>query len=176
MFYAKTPMAFSKFQKFFEEGGRPIYPKPTDKSYGLRDYICVAPNEQYMISTGKRMFKGYEDYDDLLRLEWDLETEGLDPNINAISQIGIRTNKGFEKIISIQGEGEEKLENEMKGLSEFFQIVREIQPDVMTGHNTENFDWNFIDVRLKNVGYPCWNIQNNYSMEKAYTKSKKRLY
>ena len=103
MFYAKTPMAFSKFQKFFEEGGRPIYPKPTDKSYGLRDYICVAPNEQYMISTGKRMFKGYEDYDDLLRLEWDLETEGLDPNINAISQIGIRTNKGFEKIISIQG-------------------------------------------------------------------------
>ena len=92
MFYAKTPMAFSKFQKFFEEGGRPIYPKPSDKSYGLRDYICVAPNEQYMISTGKRMFKGYEDYDDLLRLEWDLETEGLDPNINAISQIGIRTN------------------------------------------------------------------------------------
>ena len=45
-----------------------------------------------------------------------METEGLDPNINAISQIGIRTNKGFEKIISIQGEGEEKLENEMKGL------------------------------------------------------------
>ena len=123
------------------------------------------------------MFKGYEDYDDLLRLEWDLETEGLDPNINAISQIGIRTNKGFEKIISIQGEGEEKLENEMKGLSEFFQIVREIQPDVMTGHNTENFDWNFIDVRLKkSMGYPFSIIHNSYFMEKVYIKNKKRLF
>ena len=173
MFYAKTPMAFSKFQKFFEEGGRPIYPKPTDKSYGLRDYICVAPNEQYMISTGKRMFKGYEDYDDLLRLEWDLETEGLDPNINAISQIGIRTNKGFEKIISIQGEGEEKLENEMKGLSEFFKIVREIQPDVMTGHNTENFDWNFIDVRLKKHGLSLFDYTQQLFYGKGIYKKQK---
>ena len=173
MFYAKTPMAFSKFQKFFEEGGRPIYPKPSDKSYGLRDYICVAPNEQYMISTGKRMFKGYEDYDDLLRLEWDLETEGLDPNINAISQIGIRTNKGFEKIISIQGEGEEKLENEMKGLSEFFQIVREIQPDVMTGHNTENFDWNFIDVRLKKRGLSLFDYTQQLFYGKGIYKKQK---
>lgn len=149
LFYAKTPMTFANFQKFFEEGGRPIYPKVGQPTYGLKDYICVAPNEQYMIYTGKRMFKGYEDYDSLLRLEWDLETEGLNPNIHAISQIGIRTNRGFEKIITIEGEGEEKFNNELKALTEFFNIVREIQPDVITGHNTENFDWNFIDVRLQ---------------------------
>lgn len=64
----------------------------------------------------------------------------------------------------------------MKGISEFFQIVREIQPDVMTGHNTENFDWNFIDVRLKNVDYPFLIIHNSYFMEKVYIKNKKRLY
>lgn len=149
LFYAKTPMTFANFQKFFEEGGRPIYPKVGQPTYGLKDYICVAPNEQYMIYTGKRMFKGYEDYDSLLRLEWDLETEGLNPNIHAISQIGIRTNRGFEKIITIEGEGEEKFNNELKALTEFFNIVKEIQPDVITGHNTENFDWNFIDVRLQ---------------------------
>lgn len=152
MFFAKSSMSFSDFQQFFTEGGRPIYPKQNDINYGLKEYICVSPVEQYMISTGKRMFKGYDDYDELLRLEWDLETEGLDPEKDAISQIGIRTNRGFEKIIPVIGEGQEKLDNELKAITEFFNVVRQICPDVMTGHNTENFDWNFIDVRLQNRG------------------------
>ena len=50
------------------------------------------------------------DYDDLIRMSWDLETEGLDPHIHAISQIGIRTNKGFEKIITIEDEVEGMLQ------------------------------------------------------------------
>ena len=32
-----------------------------------------------MISTGRRFFKGYDDYDDIIRMIFDLETEGLDP-------------------------------------------------------------------------------------------------
>lgn len=152
LFYAKSKKSFSNFLKFFEDGGVPIYPKTKDKNYGRRDYIVIAPNEQYMIATGRRLFKGYEDYDDLTRLEWDLETEGLNPEVHAISQIGIRTNKGYEKIITITGVGEEKHINEINAIREFFTIVREINPDVMTGHNTENFDWDFIEVRLKSAG------------------------
>ena len=152
MFFAKSPMSFSRFMDFFIEGKRPIYPKVNDSNNGLKDYIVVAPNEQYMITTGKRLFKGYEDYDDLIRLEWDLETEGLVPEVDMISQIGIRTNKGFEKIITIEGEKEEKASNELKGLKEFFDIIKDIDPDVICGHNTENFDWNFNDVRLQKHG------------------------
>ena len=63
--------------------------------------------------------------------------------------IGIRTNKGFEKIIPILGEGEEKLTNEIRGLEEFFKVIKQIEADVITGHNIENFDWWFIDERLK---------------------------
>ena len=147
MFFAKVPMTYNKFMDFFKNGGRPIYPNQKDKNYGLKEYIAVSPVEQYMIQTGRRMFKGYDDYDDLLRMEWDLETEGLDPQINAISQIGIRTNKGYERIITITGEGEEKQKNELKAICEFFEIIKELQPDIITGHNTENFDWNFIDVK-----------------------------
>lgn len=149
LFYARVPMSNQKFQNFFKEAGIPIYANPGDKTYGEKNYISVSPVEQYMIATGRRMFKGYDDYDDLLRLQWDLETEGLDPNINAISQIGIRTNKGFEKILTIEGEGEEKKRNEIKALKESYKIIREINPDVISGHNTENFDWYFEDVRLK---------------------------
>ncbi len=149
MFKANSPMSYQKFMQFFKEGGRPIYSNQNDINYGMREYIAVAPIEQFMIQTGKRQFKGYDDYDQLLRLEFDLETEGLDPQKDCISQIGIRTNKGFEKIIPILGEGEEKMVNEIRGLEEFFKIVRQIDPDVLTGHNIENFDLWFIDERLK---------------------------
>ncbi|MDE5888829.1 MAG: hypothetical protein K2H20_02290, partial [Bacilli bacterium] len=82
-----------------------------------------------------------------------LETEGLDPTKDMISQIGIRTNKGYEHIIKITGETrEEKFENEGKGLTEFFTILAEIDPDIFSGHNIENFDCYFIDVRLQQHG------------------------
>ena len=149
IFKANSPMSYQKFMQFFKEGGRPIYPNQNDINYGLKEYIVVNPIEQFMIQTGKRQFKTYDDYDQLIRLEFDLETEGLDPQKNCISQIGIRTNKGFEKIIPILGEGEEKLANEIRGIEEFFKVIKQIEADVITGHNIENFDWWFIDERLK---------------------------
>ena len=149
LFKANSPMSYQKFMQFFKEGGRPLYPNQNDSNYGLREYIVVNPIEQFMIQTGKRQFKTYDDYDQLLRIEFDLETEGLDPQKDCISQIGIRTNKGFEQIIPVLGEGEEKLKNEIKALDQFFRIIKQIDGDVITGHNIENFDWWFIDERLK---------------------------
>lgn len=147
MFYAKGGMCYQDFMKFFDDGGVPIYSDGDEKAY-----ISVSPVEQFMIMTGKRQFKGYDVYDDLLRFQFDLETGGLDPYVNHIDQIGIRTNKGFEKIISVTGDGEEKNDNEIKALDEFFRTIREIEPDILSGHNVENFDWYFIDVRLNVLG------------------------
>lgn len=149
LFKANTPMSYQKFMQFFKEGGRPLYPNQNDSNYGLREYIVVNPIEQFMIQTGKRQFKTYDDYDQLLRVEFDLETEGLDPQKDCISQIGIRTNRGFEQIIPVLGEGEEKWNNEIKALDQFFRIIKQIDGDVLTGHNIENFDLWFIDERLK---------------------------
>lgn len=163
MFYAQIPMSYKKFLEFFENGGCPVYGRKDDSSNRVQEFIAVSNTEQYMISTGKRLFKGYNDYDDLLRLTWDLETEGLDPHVNAISQIGIRTNKGYQKIITIEGDTQsEKFENEIKAIDEFFRIIREINPDVITGHNTENFDWNFISVRLELAGTSMKEFTKDY--------------
>lgn len=172
MFYAKGAMCYNEFMKFFDDGGIPIY---KDKDDGTKPYIAVSPVEQYMIQTGKRMFKGYDNYDDLVRLEWDLETEGLDPNKDAISQIGIRTNKGYEKIITIDGEGNEKLKNEFNAILEFFNIIKELQPDVITGHNTENFDWNFINVRLQLRNLSLKNVTNGLFPRGIYKKKKQQV-
>lgn len=163
MFYAQIPMSYTKFLEFFENGGCPVYGRKDDSSNRVQEFIAVSNTEQYMISTGKRLFKGYNDYDDLIRLTWDLETEGLDPHVNAISQIGIRTNKGYQKIITIEGDTQsEKFENEIKAIDEFFRIIREINPDVITGHNTENFDWNFISVRLELAGTSMKEFTKDY--------------
>lgn len=149
LFQARVPMSYSKFQQFFENGGCPIYPKGKNKDSQSRvkEYICVSPTEQFMISTGIRLFKGYDDYDQLLRVSWDIETTGLDPKVDMVDQIGIRTNRGFEEIIEVDGEGEEKKKLELPAISKSLKIIADIDPDIMTGHNTENFDWDFFDVR-----------------------------
>lgn len=176
MFYAKVPMTYNRFLDFFKKSGRSLYPNPGDINYGLKEYISVSPVEQYMIETGRRQFKGYDDYDDLLRMEWDLETEGLEPETDAISQIGIRTNKGFEKILTIEGNtSEEKSQNEFTAICDFFKIIHDIQPDIISGHNTENFDWHFIDVRLGKRGVKMGDFSKKYFRQGVYKKKKQQV-
>lgn len=157
LFYSVKAMTYSRFLNFFEEAGVPIYAKKNKKKETFesvsKEIVTVAPIEQYMISTGKRLFKGYDTYDELKRLLFDLETQGLNPRIHAIDQIGIRTNKGYEKIITITGNTkEERKKNELLAIIEFLNIIREEKPDIIAGHNSENFDWNFIIVRLEVLG------------------------
>ena len=174
LFYAKVPMSYQNFQNFFEKGGVAVYSGQTD-NLSAKEFLAISPVEQYMISTGKRLFKGYDDYDDLVRMQWDLETEGLDPNINTIRQIGIRTNKGFEKIIAIDGDGDEKRKNEIASIKLFLEIINELKPDIISGHNTENFDWNFIDIRLKKHGSSLKDFSKNILPQGVYKKNKEAV-
>ena len=151
MFFATRPMSNTTFTRFFDEAKVPLRPNEKHKTYGKRLYLTVAPEEQFMMATGKRLFKGYDSYDDLVRFSFDLETEGLEARKrdHKISQFGYRTNKGFEKIITVEGDGEEKRVNEMKAMREFFKDLGEIDPDIVTGYNTENFDWEFMNARAE---------------------------
>ncbi len=170
MFYAKRPMSNSEFQQFFKRAENPIYAKKNKKgeevlrsSSESRQYLVVPPVEQFMISTGKRFFKGYNDYDEVFRMIFDLETEGLDPKKHGINQIGIRTNKGFEKIITIEGDTvNEKHVNELVAIDTLFKIIYQYQPDIITAHNGENFDWNFIIERCNTLGMPIDKISSKY--------------
>lgn len=170
MFYAKKPMSNSKFQQFFKKAENPVYGKKDKNgnevlrsSSESRQYLVVPPVEQFMISTGKRYFKGYNDYDEVFRMIFDLETEGLEPSKHAINQIGIRTNKGFEKILTIEGNTiEERRVNELVAIDTLFKIIYQYQPDIITAHNGENFDWNFIIERCKTLGMPIDVISSKY--------------
>lgn len=180
MFYAFRPMTYNKFIRFFKDAQNPIFSDSSDdeeKSKKNDGFLSVTPVEQFMISTGKRLFKGYDDYDNLTRLQFDIETEGLDPHRHRINQIGIRTNKGYERIISIIGETKEEIDkNELKAIKTTFQIIKEINPDVVAGYNSENFDFNFFFVRSEILGEPIekWSTEI-FNGKKVYKKKNKTV-
>ena len=169
MFEAKSKMSFNKFIQFFKQGGCDLWGQ--DKLF-----LAVGPVEQYMMKSGKRMFKGFEDYDHLTRLEFDLETTGLNPEVDSIDQIGIRTNKGFEQILTIEGRNEdEKRDNELNSIDQLFQIIHHLKPDVISGHNSENFDWDFIIVRCMMLGTDIKEMSEKYFHQPIYKKKRKTV-
>lgn len=176
MFYALNPMPYNKFLKFFEDAGKPVYNNNKNQNQQtpapistVREYLAVSPVEQFMMQTGKRLFKGYDDYDELIRMEFDLETEGLDARRHRINQIGVRTNKGFETIIKI-GNGPD---DEIKGIVEFFELIAQYEPDVLIGYNSENFDWDFIITRCEVLGYSIEELSKRYFGGNSIYKKKK---
>ena len=174
LFQSVVPNSYTHFMEFFEKGGVPVYSKNGDKSE--RNYVCVAPNEQYMIATGRRLFKGYEDYDQLIRLDWDLETTGLDGKKETIDQIGMHTNKGFNKILTTIGDTvEERMSSQYNNMEEMFSIIEEIDPDVMTGYNSENFDWVFVDDQYEKYDTTMTKESAKYLRSGVYKKKKESI-
>lgn len=174
MFYAKKPMSYNSFLKFFKLAGNPVYSNDKDKDNkpksSSKQFLVVTPQEQFMISTGKRFFKGYDDYDQVLKLSFDLETEGLDTMKDRITHIGIRMNRpfnkhpnGFEKIIDITGDtDEEKDACELWAIDQMFKVIYTFKPDVITAHNGENFDWNMIINACTRLGTSIEQVSSKY--------------
>lgn len=182
LFYAKEAMSYREFMSFFQEGGLPLYPKESKKDKERKGpdtespYLKITPTEQYMIYTGKRLFKGYNSYGELHRFIFDLETEGLNPKIHHIEQIGIWTNRGYHKILEIEGKTEkEKNENELKAICEFIKILSELKPDIVVGHNSENFDWNFLIERCRILGTSMEEVSELFMSHPIYKKNKETV-
>ena len=175
LFYATRRMSNKVFQMFFQEGGVPIQERkktstPTESN---KEYMVVTPVEQYMIQTGRRLFKGYDSYDQLLRFIFDLETQGLNPRIHRIEQIGIHSNRGYDKVLSVEGNTKEELDrNELKAIEEFLKILAELKPDTVVGHNSENFDWDFLIVRCEQLGVDFSELSTKYFRHPIYKKKK----
>jgi len=138
-YLVKSMKGYRNLIQFFREGGVDPW------SENVRDLIMVLPPvEQYLISKEKRLFKGYDEYNDITRMVFDLETTSLEPKDGRIFMIGIKTNKGFKKVIECNNQDEER-----KGITEFFKIIDELKPSIVSGYNSANFDWHWIYERCK---------------------------
>jgi DNA polymerase elongation subunit (family B) len=136
-YMVKSLKGYRTLIQFFRDGGLDPWGENT------KDLIMILPPvEQYLIQREKRLFKGYEEYNDVTRLVFDLETTALEPKDGRIFMIGIKTNKGYQKVIECATE-----EQERQGLIEFFNIIDELKPSIIGGYNSANFDWFWIFER-----------------------------
>jgi DNA polymerase elongation subunit (family B) len=153
-YVAQTKRSYNDLINFFKEGGIDVFSKENSKLF-----VMFSPTEQFLIQTGKRLFKGMDDYDDVHRFQFDLETEGLFASKNAIFQIGVRDNKGIEHVLETTGNNpQEKRDSERENIIKFFKIIDFIKPDIITGYNSENFDWPYLFERAERLNIPITDV------------------
>jgi len=141
-FMVKSLKGYRELIQFFRDGGLdPWGDKCKDK------ILILPPVEQYLVSREKRLFKGYEEYDDVTRLVFDLETTSLEPKDGRIFMIGIKTNRGYNRVIECIDESQER-----GAIIEFFKVIDELKPSIIGGYNSANFDWYWIFERCKILG------------------------
>jgi DNA polymerase I len=79
------------------------------------------------------------------------------PDVNEIIMIGIAGNCGVEKVISTKGDNipfAEKVETEAEIIEKFVETINQIQPDLIVGYNSDDFDFEYIRKRAKILGIP----------------------
>ena len=102
------------------------------------DAIVLAPEEQYLAASGRTYFRGLA-FDDVRRMQIDLETTGLDPGTDRIFLIATRDPDG--RIELLEGDNEAEL------IARLVEKVRACDPDVIENHNLHGFDLGFLDRR-----------------------------
>jgi DNA polymerase elongation subunit (family B) len=161
-YIATCDTAYTSLLNFFKEGGLEVYEQETKHLF-----MALSPHEQFFIQTGKRLFKGMDDYDDLHRFQFDLETTGLDPNKDSIFQIGIRDNRGEEHVMEVDGDTpQEKRDNESLAIINFFKVIDVLKPDLITAYNSESFDWDFFFKRCDRLSIDITKIAKTLSSNK----------
>jgi DNA polymerase elongation subunit (family B) len=164
-FLVKCIKGYRNLIQFFREGGVDPWGEKT------KDLITLlSPVEQYLISKEKRLFKGFEEYNDITRFVFDLETTALEPKDGRIFMIGMKTNKGFMKVIECKDADEER-----RGLVEFFRTIDEVKPSIISGYNSANFDWFWIFERCKALNMDIKKIAISMNAQKTISQKESML-
>jgi DNA polymerase, archaea type len=114
------------------------------RDLGQERVLVLPPEEQYLVATGRSYFRDLA-FDELRRLQFDLETTGLDPETGAIFLVAIRDPEGRTEIL----EGDER-----RILRDLAERVRAADPDVIENHNLHGFDLPFVARRAAILGVP----------------------
>ena len=141
-YMVKSTRTYQHLVNFFKGGG--LDPWGRDNS----DSIAILPPvEQFLVQKNKRLFKGFEEYDEIHRFVFDIETTGLDPETESIFLIGMKDNKGFQHLLSAQNPEEEK-----QMIIDFFYTIDYLKPTLIGGYNSAYFDFPFILRRAEILG------------------------
>lgn len=118
------------------------------RELGGEQVLALPPEEQYLVATGRTYFKDLP-FDALRRLQFDLETTGLDPESARIFLVGLRSPEGEEETLEAAGEGDDA---EAELLMQLCARIRAFDPDVIENHNLHGFDLPFLAARARRLG------------------------
>jgi DNA polymerase elongation subunit (family B) len=114
----------------------------------LEHVLVLPPEEQYLVATGRTYFRGLV-FDDLHRLQFDLETTGLDPARDRIFLVSVRDPHGRTRVLEADGDGPAAEAGLIRAL---VAAVEAADPDVVENHNLHGFDLPFLAERARRLG------------------------
>ena len=112
--------------------------------------LSLPPEEQYLVATGRTYFRDLT-FDHLRRLQFDLETTGLNPRHDRIFMVSVRDPSGTTEVLEVHGEGDA---HEADLIRRLIAKVQAEDPDVIENHNLHGFDLPFLDQRARTLGVP----------------------
>lgn len=110
----------------------------------------LPPDEQYLVATGRTYFRDLT-FAQLRRLQFDLETTGLDPTCDRVFLIAVHTPDRAVELLEARDASDEA---ERELLLEFIACVARHDPDVLENHNLHGFDLPFLHTRAQRLGVP----------------------
>lgn len=164
-------ISYNSIVQFLKDGGFDIYAKKFDSNNNIvydnngreiqpnRKHI-YAPRtvEQFFISTGIRLYKGFDEYSQIHKVTFDIETTGLRYESSRVFAIGIRDNRGFERVLEVDKWDDNESEKEL--VAKFFDIMVSLKPAIVSGYNSEEFDFGYLYGRSeKKLGFSLSSIQ-----------------
>src|SRR5690242_2056088 len=130
-----------------ERLGRPV---PTLRELGPEAAIALPLDEQYLVATGRTYFRDLT-FDQLQRLQFDLETTGLSPERDRIFMVSVRDPSGSVEILEASGRGDAA---EADLIRRLVARIQQADPDVIENHNLHGFDLPFLHRRARSLGVP----------------------
>ena len=112
--------------------------------------LSLPPEEQYLVATGRTYFRDLP-FDALHRLQFDLETTGLDARRDRIFMVSVRYHTGDTEVLEALGDDAAAEAELIRRLTE---RVCAADPDVIENHNLHGFDLPFLDQRARTLGVP----------------------
>ena len=120
------------------------------RDLGPQHVLALSPEEQYLVASGRTYFRDLA-FDQIHRLQFDLETTGLDPRRDRVFMASIRYHSGATEVLESSGENDA---DEAALILQLAERIRKADPDVIENHNLHGFDLPFLDRRARTLGIP----------------------
>jgi DNA polymerase I len=120
------------------------------RELGAASVLILPPEEQYLVATGRTYFRDLA-FDQLHRLQFDLETTGLDASRDRMFMVAVRHPSGRTEVLEVDGAGDA---GEAELIRRLMETIRAADPDVIENHNLHGFDLPFLAQRARRLGVP----------------------